>query len=1054
MPGDVQRTRQLEMLQPLRSISSQGSRGLAMLTRGVALAESSDDQDDEAAVVSGSLISYCVRDALDAIFPKPDDPRIRETAQRIVRKWKTLSARPGVDLGTKLQGDFADLERAVGAAAAGFEPRVSRLLGVLHPGLPANIGIPAMSKLRDLNRDANDGLHSGTTRQEAVALLDRALARLVDLIAPLAVTAQHYQSLVDAGDFPGLSALLAANSDPRIRVYLFDRVRDPQLAQALDVEELLPGPSLWLAYGYVRHLAEDSPIEFSGFVDRVAVARRLTAEVAAQLLICASFAGPQAADEVDRLSQRAGAEMQVELVARWLQGQVDAAPDGTWWKVLTRLMDSLDPSARAGQAPHGVDELIDLAIVRLPDLPPKTRSRFSSAIIAALARLDAQSPYAVLFHFDNGHLRARTVSNLLIGAAVSVIAIAEARGESVDLTALEDRSRAILARAAVPTAITMAVPDLAAGIAARAFDAVIARIGGDEWPDSADLESLRAIVPLVGHAAEGRLAAALGEPPSADVLAADVENAADNRADWFRAAQWAAHVPEADRPTTWIDALRESADHGITFGPLPPPNRLSWPSAHESPLGTVHIPSTTVPEFVSRVNGALGLGEPDDPRFAMNLQETIAAHVGTHREAWASDHVAVGQVRDLWLRLAIVRALKSEANDAPRLRWEQLLALWAQLVREATTLQASRAGTAKSAMSRLAAEMLDHLRHRVAERPRQASDVDWWTAQVLPALIPMLGWIGNEEHDFGMPALFSLRGQAVRLLVALSSPINDDTARDAALSRALDLLAEAAAADAQFARSVGHWAQWLIRRDPAWWDRYAVHLIGSDSTPDVHGALLTANWESSDFAFSLLTVDVPLLNSFASRETDDAAAPALTAILFDVLPIEAIKEPTWSAIFRDRAAAEMALRYLFPDRSIEEDSQAVRRLEMLRWAATDVVRASMIWQSVDNIAGSPDVSDKDLFAFTARLAGSNRGAPMSTHHLADRLVRSLSSHDAVATLEAMCAGNLGSNRAMAQYDMEPVHLWFQGEGQQLPEDLRRRVQHALFEVGFVDGAAE
>jgi hypothetical protein len=42
---------------------------------------------------------------------------------------------------------------------------------------------------------------------------------------------------------------------------------------------------------------------------------------------------------------------------------------------------------------------------------------------------------------------------------------------------------------------------------------------------------------------------------------------------------------------------------------------------------------------------------------------------------------------------------------------------------------------------------------------------------------------------------------------------------------------------------------------------------------------------------------------------------------------------------------------------------------------------------------------------------------------------------------------------MAQYDMEAIHAWFQGEGQQLPEGLRVRVRQALFEVGFVDGTA-
>lgn len=702
----------------------------------------------------------------------------------------------------------------------------------------------------------------------------------------------------------------------------------------------------------------------------------------------------------------------------------------------------------------GSTSLIDLAITRLPNVALKTQSRFSSAIIAALARLEAESTYAVQFHFDNKHLRARTMSNLLIGTAVRIIALAESRRASVDLTALEDRNRALLERAAVAPAITMASADVADAIAERAFEAVMARISGEEWPDSTDQEALQEIMPLIRPATVGRIAAALGEPPQADTLATDLDKAADERADWFRTAQWAGYLPEAARPASWVDALHESVTHGITFGPLPPPNRIAWPTAHESPLGDMDIAGTTVPEFVLRINGTLGVGEPDDPRFAMNLQETIANHVGTHRETWASDHAAIGQVHDLWVRLAIVRALKSEANDAPRLRWEQLQALWTQLISETSTLQENGIEAAKSAMSRLAGEVLDQLRHRVEERPRQPSDIDWWATDVLLPLIPMLAWIGSEEHDFGMPALFSLHGDAVHILVALSSPIDDDTARDAALSRALDLLAEAAAADARFAQSVGHWAQWLIRRDPAWWDRHAVHLIGTDSTPEIHEALLTANWESGDFAFTLLDRDVALLNSFASQPTDDAAAPALTAVLFGVLPIAAIEESTWSAIFRDRRSAEMALRYMFPDRSIEEDAQASRRLEILQWVAAAAPRANAIWQSMDNIAGSPDVSDEDLFAFTSGLAGSNRGAPMSAHYLADRLVRSLASHEAVATLEAMCAGNLGSDRAMAQLDMEPVYAWFRGEGQRLPEDLRRRVQHALFEVGFTDSAVE
>jgi hypothetical protein len=910
-----------------------------------------------------------------------------------------------------------------------------------------------MKALRDLNKAANDGLHGSTTRDEAVELLDLVLERLVDLVAPLAVTVRQYLALVEARDFEGVSSLLMSNSDPRIRVYLFDQVRDPRLAQALEITELLPGPSLWLAYGYVRHLAADDAAAFSAFVDRVAAGNRLSAEVAAQILMCASFAGADLGAEVDRLSQKAGGRMRTELVARWLRSHVDAVAEAAWWKILTRVVASLEPSARLSRSPHGVDELLDLAIARFPDIAAGPGTRFSSSVIEALARLDAESPYAVLFHFDNRHLRTRTTASLLIETAVRVVAIAESRGEPVDLATLSELSRAVLARAAVVTAIAMAPPEVDIAIAGRAYDAILARMSGEDWPDSMDLETLRVVLPLADITAVARIAGILGEPPPIDTLRADLDHVSGMRADWFRVAQWAAHLPEEYRPATWADALRESAEQGTEFGPPPPVDHLARPRALESPLGHIDITATTVSEFVSLLNGAASIGEPDDPRFAMSLQGTIASHTETHWEAWASDHSAIGQIRDLWARLGIVRALKSEANDAPRLRWEQLQTLWSGLVAEASRLETIGDDAAKPAMGRLAGEVLDQLRHRVAERSRQSGDIDWWAHEVLPATVTMLAWISGEEHDFGMPALFSLRGETVRLLAALSSPIDDDTERNASLSRALDLLADAASADEGFARSVGHWARWLIRRDPTWWDRCNNRLIGPDSSPEIHETILTSNWESGDFAFALLDHDNALLNSFATQPSEDAAAPALTAVLFEVLPIAAIEEQTWSAIFRDRGSAESALRYLFPEGSIDEDPLAVRRLQMLRWITADPARASVIWPSTDVLAGSPDLSDDDLFAFTAGLAGAHRGAPMSTHHLSDRLVRSLPRPDALATLEAMCAGNFGAARAMAQYGMEAVNTWFRSEGQRLPAEVRIRLQHALFEVGFVDGTA-
>jgi hypothetical protein len=152
-------------------------------------------------------------------------------------------------------------------------------------------------------------------------------------------------------------------------------------------------------------------------------------------------------------------------------------------------------------------------------------------------------------------------------------------------------------------------------------------------------------------------------PPPIDTLRADLDHASGMRADWFRAAQWAAHLPEEYRPESWANALRESAEQDTEFGPPPPVDHLAGPRALESPLGDIDITATTVSGFVSLLNGAASVGESDDPRFAMSLHGTIASHTEPHREAWASDHSAIAQVRNLWARLAIVRARAQERGQ-------------------------------------------------------------------------------------------------------------------------------------------------------------------------------------------------------------------------------------------------------------------------------------------------------------------------------------------------------------------------------------------------------
>ena len=1045
MPDGSERKSQLALLRQLLTISRDGGRGLAMLAKAIALAEAPMDPVDDAENISGNLISYCVREAIDSIFPKLGDPKIREASERLIVRWRRVTAQPGADLGAPLREAFDELARALEAATAGFLPRASAFLGVLHPGIAADIGIPAMTTLRDLNKDANAGLHGSKTHDEAVALLDLLLARLVDLVAPLAIAVPQYQVLIDGSDFRALAALLARNPDPRIRVYVFDRVRDPMLAQELDIAELLPSPSSWLAHGYVRHLAEDQPAAFGQFVDRIP-GSLMTETLASQLLTCATFAGAAGANEVDRLSGLAGGSVRVDFILRWLRSHDDDAPEALWWRILTRLISLVDTS-RFARALHGFSEVLERAMGRLPAVNGTARSRFSTSVLAALVRLDAESPYRINIHFDNPHLRSLSTSDLIVDAAVRLVASASAAEEKWDLSQLRDYSREAVERAALSESITLAPPQRSRAIAQDAFESVLARIANDGWPFAEEELSLAAIYPLAGKDAAARFEAALGDPPPRGQLQRDVANAGEMRADWFRLGQWAAHFPEEARPQRWTAVLRESADLGITFGPTPPSAFLAEPRAHESSLDALDVPRVSVPEFVERVNAALAVNETGDPRFAMTLRETVTAHATEHRAAWADDHRSIGQIHDLWVRRMIIGALKSEANDAPRLGWEQLQDLWAELLAETAALETAETEQLKPALSQLAGEILEHLRHRVAERPRAADDINWWSRDAFIPLVPVLAWVGDDEPDVGMPSLFSMRGEVVRLLVALSSPIDEDRERDIALGRALDILAAAAASDPAYARSLGQWARWLIYRAPEWWKRASGSLIGTSSRNDVREAVFGGNFDSGNFALDLLGADLVILNSYSSTDAEDASYAALAAVLFNAVPIESIEEATWSAIFRDSRSTENALRYLFPEESLD-DVRAVRRFEILRLIAKTPSQADLIWRSIDVLAVSPDVSDEDLFGFAAGLAETHRGAPMSTFHFADRLVRAIANPQTVAVLEAMCSGNLGGDRAMAQYELTSVNDWFQQKGSTLPEDLRTRVGHALFEIGF------
>jgi hypothetical protein len=1017
-----------------------------MLAKAIELADSTENPETGPDDVQSSLVSYCVREAMDSIFPKLRDSRIYDVSTRLVAGWRNMGSQPEAGDMADLAPIVEELSAAFESAQAGFVPRVSLLLSMLNPGIAADMSVPAMARLKGLNRASNASLHGSGAQQHAAELLDGVLTNLVELVAPLAVTSNPYRELIEAGDFAGIAVRLAGSSDPRIRVYLFEEVRDARLAEELDIAELLPAGSFWLGHIYLRRLAAEQPEDFSRFVSRVIAEGRMTSQHATSLLSCACLADASTRFDVERLISLAGPSTPFDLVARWLSTHAGDIPDQSWWEIVSRLVSVLR-GAGYSRAPYGLAEILNAAIENLPGVSADTRARFGSAVFEALSQLDNDSSYAIQMYFDHPRRQIST-SDLIIGVAVGVLATNNAGGEESDLTTLSESSHAALLQGAVGPSLVLASDEMRVRIAERAFASLLHRISSDEWPVPDENVSLAEVLPLLPADQTSQLDGALGDPPNGEQIRFDLAEIDTARAGWFRLATWAGHLPESFRPARWSRVLEESSRTGLNFGPIPDAS-YSLDNSQGEPRFDLDATTLSVTDLVERLNAIDITSGVVSSRQWASLHDVIEAHIALHRSAWAEEHPEIARIRNLPLRRAVLSQLRSGGSDLPRLSWAQLQQLWVGVTSESETLQTSGSEDAKAAVAELAREVIDGLRLSLKDRPRSAADVDWWIEDIHPAVVALASKVGESESDAGLPALYSVRGASVRLLVGLSSPRTDDAQRDQALRIALDLVAEAAKSDRVYASSVGYWARWLIARAPEWWEAQSDHLVGKSSARFIRSAMLKSNFASGNFESSLLGVDVNILNSFGAGASHDAAFPILTAVLADIVPVAAIREETWAAIFKDASSTENALRYLFLE-PLEEDGAAIRRLGLLRRLSADRSRASQIWRSLDTVARSADISDADFFAFGAELAESNRGKPMSMTGLVDRFTRSLANPDAGVVLEAMLSGNLNESRAMTQYDLAPLNAVFNAERTSIPAELRNRIHTSLFEVGFRD----
>ncbi len=246
------------------------------------------------------------------------------------------------------------------------------------------------------------------------------------------------------------------------------------------------------------------------------------------------------------------------------------------------------------------------------------------------------------------------------------------------------------------------------------------------------------------------------------------------------------------------------------------------------------------------------------------------------------------------------------------------------------------------------------------------------------------------------------------------------------------MLTSAASADTAWSRSLGYWARWLIHRAPEWWRRSAELLVGGTSEFETRHAVLAGNFDSTELAPDLLGADVDFVNGFARGEPLEAAYPALAAVLWGVVPAEAIQPETWATMFFDTSGANVPCVSCFQTERLTT-TNAVRRFAMLRSVAMDPVRTG-IHLAFD---GRPCGQSRCRGLRTVRVRwGSSRrptATPISTHHLVDRFIRSIANPDAVVVLEAMCVANLGGDPAMAQFELTSVNEWFQRNGATLPK---------------------
>jgi hypothetical protein len=520
----------------LRRLGSEGERA----ERFLRAAAGQLPRDGE---MQGEIVAYLLREALQALIKlggeKPFD--LKQSARRVVTTAK-LSPESG--------GSREDLVRVIGELEQALgdpnEVRLEDAVRIISRRRPLRGDTDLLENYLNRLGEANRGVHAQIGRQDAARLYERTVEVIAALFGPLVPRLAGIDELlaIDSPTAEDTARLLSRVGDDRHLLYFFERVEGPGWLRALDEETILrpPPEGGWPAGAYLERLAGEHPDLVADWLRARAVEERTENQSYFLLRIATQLGTGVSALVADLAQGRLESPNVAILVENYLEGlpESELGEDGLRRLVIESLKATLAGDSRAGglYLAAGILTVAARGLALDPGrwLPVFVHRLRELAEEESTLRLQTFRPLAEL------RVDSRSRSGLeLMAAGVRDAAVgASAAGMS------PEQVEPGLARLPEPLRTRIVARWLGeCANLGRARDLLPGWISSEERPSPEQLELLRQVFEHRDAGFADRVREALGRPPSADEVAASIEEPLPDHL--RRAHNWLVAIPEAER---------------------------------------------------------------------------------------------------------------------------------------------------------------------------------------------------------------------------------------------------------------------------------------------------------------------------------------------------------------------------------------------------------------------------------------------------------------------------------------------------------------------------